>query len=131
MRSRKYVAAISLFLALGLAACSDNASERSADAAEIEVVNVAFKPATLRVSAGTELTWINLDQGVRHTATSGMPGDGGVPGVREGAKAQPDGIFDGDLPDASSSFSFTFEEPGAYAYFCRVHPSMTGEVVVE
>ncbi|MFN2526176.1 MAG: cupredoxin domain-containing protein [Actinomycetota bacterium] len=129
MRPRgKYVATILVLLALGLAACSDDASR---DTAEIEVINIAFEPATLRISAGAEVTWTNLDQGVRHTATSGVPGDGGVPGLSEERAAQPDGTFDGDLPHASSSFSFAFDEAGSYAYFCRVHPSMTGEIVVE
>lgn len=93
-------------------------------------MNIAFKPASLEVSVGTEVTWTNMDDQVRHTVTSGEPGDGGVPGVSEGESARPDGTFDGDLPDAGDTFSFTFDEPGTYMYFCRVHPSMTGEVVV-
>jgi len=29
------------------------------------------------------------------------------------------------------SFSFTFEEPGTYEYYCSIHPYMTGTVIVE
>jgi plastocyanin len=29
-----------------------------------------------------------------------------------------------------SSFTLTFEEPGRYAYFCAIHPWMSGEVIV-
>ena len=108
------------------------ASESSqADGASVEVVNIAFKPATLKVLRGTDVTWVNRDAGVHHTATSGTPGDNGVPGVTEPTASKPDGAFAGDLPDAGSEFSFTFSTPGTYAYFCEIHPSMTAEVVVE
>ncbi|MGH2756691.1 MAG: plastocyanin/azurin family copper-binding protein [Actinomycetota bacterium] len=120
-------------VALLLPACST--SERSgaqSDAtAQVEVVNISYQPETLQVAIGTEVTWTNMDEGVRHTVTSGRPGDGGVPGVSEGEPPRPDGIFDGDLPDASESFGFTFDEAGTYDYFCRVHPSMTARVVVD
>ena len=98
---------------------------------EVDVVNIAFSPETLEIETGTEVVWINRDDGVHHTATSGIPGDAGVPGVSKGKPSKPDGVFDGDLPDASSRFAFTFDEPGTYAYFCRIHPSMTGEVTVK
>ena len=97
---------------------------------EVDVVNIAYSPDPLEISTGTEVTWTNQDEGVHHTVTSGLPGDNGVPGVSEGKPAKPDGLFDGDLPDAGESFSFTFEEAGTYAYFCRIHPSMTAEVIV-
>lgn len=41
-----------------------------------------------------------------------------------------DGMFDGEMDGADASYSFTFDEPCRYAYFCRVHESMTGEIVV-
>ena len=30
-----------------------------------------------------------------------------------------------------ATFSFTFDTPGTYAYHCGIHPSMTGEVIVQ
>ena len=95
------------------------------------VQNIAFKPASLKVLRGTEVTWTSADANVRHTATSGVPGKREVSGVSKGSEAKPDGVFDGDMPDAGSEFSFTFDEAGTYAYFCEVHPSMTAEIVVE
>jgi plastocyanin len=111
---------------------SDTASGQTAAGAEEEVLveNIAFKPPSIEVAAGTTVVWTNQDEAVRHTVTSGLPGDTGVPGVREPKPNEPDGRFNGDLPDAGDTFSFTFDEPGTYPYFCIVHPSMTAEVVV-
>ena len=41
-----------------------------------------------------------------------------------------DGVFDsGDLA-SGQTFSFAFDKPGTYWYFCRPHPFMRGRVVV-
>ena len=95
------------------------------------VENIAFTPESMKVLRGTEVTWTSMDEGVRHTATSGQPGTRAVAGVTEGSDANPDGVFDGDMPDAGSAFSFRFNEVGTFEYFCEIHPSMTGSIVVE
>lgn len=97
---------------------------------DVTVEHVAFAPATLRVEPGTEITWTNRDAEVVHTATSGEPGDKGVPGLDNETAPMPDGVFDGEMDGDGATYSFTFDEPGRYAYFCRVHQSMTGEIVV-
>jgi plastocyanin len=33
--------------------------------------------------------------------------------------------------DTDDSYSFTFTRPGEYAYFCSLHPHMTGKVIVK
>jgi plastocyanin len=33
--------------------------------------------------------------------------------------------------DTDDSYSFTFTTPGAYQYFCYIHPHMVGTIVVE
>jgi plastocyanin len=33
--------------------------------------------------------------------------------------------------DTDQAFSFKFQEPGSYPYFCKIHPTMTGTIVVE
>lgn len=113
-------------------ACSNapRPAPHKASGSPVEVVNISFSPASLEVERGTEVVWTNRDDGVHHTVTSGIPGDDGVPGVKKAKRARPDGVFDADLADVSSEFRFTFTEPGTFAYFCRVHPSMTGQVIV-
>jgi plastocyanin len=83
----------------------------------VTVRQFQFMPAELVVEAGTTVTWANQDQ-ILHTATSGA-----TPG-------QADGTFDGPMDGAGKSFSFTFEKPGTYPYFCSRHNSMVGKVIV-
>jgi plastocyanin len=82
-----------------------------------EITNECFLPSTLTVPVGTTVTWTN-DDSAAHTVTSGQD-------------ATPDGFFDSSLFLAGKTFSYTFDEPGEYEYFCFVHLWMKGEVVVE
>ncbi len=109
---------------------SEAAEGDTSSGEEVLLENIAFKPDSLEVAVGTEVTWKNADEGVAHTATSGKGGSNAVPGVSDGKPNKPDGLFDGDLPDAGDTFSFTFEKAGTYPYFCEIHPSMTAEITV-
>ncbi len=116
----------------GAAGSATGAAADSGDStAAIKIQSIAFKPASMKVLSGTEVTWTNNDKDVAHTATSGKPGTRAVAGVSKGSDPKPDGVFDGDLTETGSTFSFTFNEPGTFSYFCEIHPSMTGEIVVE
>ena len=79
----------------------------------IAIAGMQFQPATVRVKAGEEVTWIN-SAAIPHTVT---------------------GSEDGKLSSAKlnrgSMFSHIFEKSGTYTYFCALHPSMTGTVIVE
>ena len=82
-----------------------------------EKTNECYIPAEVTINAGETVTWSN-DDTAAHTVTSGSP-DGG-----------PDGIFDSSLFMADGEFTYTFDEPGEYPYFCMVHPWMVGTVTV-
>ena len=66
----------------------------------------------MTVAVGTTVTWTNHDD-VPHTATAS------------------DKSFDSKSLDPDASFSYTFDKPGTYSYFCAVHPFMTARVVVQ
>jgi plastocyanin len=83
----------------------------------ITISGLAFKPDSLDVVAGTEVTWTN-DESVRHTVTAGTPD---MPSV----------AFDTGLDGAGAKFRSTFREAGTYPFFCRNHPNgMRGEIRV-
>jgi plastocyanin len=79
---------------------------------EVKIDNFSFSPATLTVSPGTTVTWTNRDD-IPHTVVSD------------------DKIFKSKVLDTDEKFSYTFDKPGSYPYFCSVHPKMTGKVVVQ
>jgi plastocyanin len=86
----------------------------SQPAATVRIDNFAFEPKELDIAVGTTVTWQNADD-VPHTATS---------------KGDPQ-VFDSGPLDTDDKFSFTFSTPGTYAYYCKVHPHMTGTVIVK
>jgi plastocyanin len=84
--------------------------------AGVEIKLFGFDPTVLEVSAGTTVTWTNHDD-IDHSITSGTPPD-------------TDGTFDSEFFDQGGTYSYTFDTPGEYAYFCKRHNSMTGLVRV-
>ncbi|MDQ3878772.1 MAG: plastocyanin/azurin family copper-binding protein [Actinomycetota bacterium] len=123
-------------LALALGACASNArsgndrtSEDARASNQIEIKGIAYSPSNLSVQRGATVTWVNHDP-VAHTVTAGTPGKQGVPGVSADAPPKLTGLFDRELNAKETSFSFTFERPGVYRFFCRVHNSMQGTITV-
>ena len=78
----------------------------------VELKGFAFNPPIIRVRKGTTVTWTNRDQ-VSHTVTAS------------------DGSFRSGLLNQNQSWSFTFDKPGTYSYYCEPHPYMQGQVIVE
>jgi plastocyanin len=79
--------------------------------------NTSFQPQQIRVAPGTTVRWVNQDN-FAHTVTAGT-------------RDNPSGLFDSGNVSSGGTFSFTFQEPGTYDYFCSIHPGMNGQVVVE
>jgi plastocyanin len=96
-----------------VAATAYAAAPQSA-AVSVRIDNFSFQPRELAIAAGTTVTWQNADD-VPHTATS---------------KGEPQ-VFDSGALDTDEKFSFTFSKPGRYAYYCKVHPHMTGLITVK
>jgi len=84
---------------------------------EIFISGFAFSPASKTISAGTTIKWINKDNST-HTVTSGIPGT-------------PSGVFNSGNFGQNGEFSFTFNQAGTFKYFCNLHPSMTGTIIVQ
>jgi len=78
----------------------------------VAIDNFSFSPVSITVPVGTTLTWTNRDD-IPHTVVSD------------------DQKFKSKALDTDEKFSFTFTEPGAYSYFCSIHPKMVAKVIVE
>jgi plastocyanin len=81
---------------------------------EIGINNFTFVPGAVNVPVGTTVTWVNHDE-EPHTI------------VNRGATR----LFKSAALDTDDKFSFKFEQPGTYEYFCSVHPNMQGTIVVQ
>jgi plastocyanin len=75
------------------------------------VDNFSFAPAMAALEAGSTVTWTNHDD-VPHNIVS------------------TDHKFKSPVLDTDEQFSHTFVKPGTYKYFCSIHPTMIGQVVV-
>ena len=78
--------------------------------ASVSISGFAFDPATITISKGSTVTWVNNDA-VAHTIT--------------GAD------FDSGTLDSGKSYSHKFDSAGTFEYHCAIHPSMKGTVVVQ
>jgi len=83
---------------------------------EVTVRLFQFKPGTLEVKAGTQVTWTNQDD-IEHTVTSGTPD-------------KRDQRFGDRLPGKGQTITVEFSTSGVYPYFCERHQSMRGEIRV-
>ena len=92
--------------------CGDGVCNDGGEANEytVSVEGFAFGPDELTIQAGDTVTWTNND-GPTHTTTSD------------------DELWHGVM-NSGESFSWTFDQPGAYAYHCTPHPFMTGTIYV-
>ncbi len=81
---------------------------------QIEIDNFNFAPAMLTVTAGTKVTWTNHDD-IPHTVVSG----------------DDPRLFKSPPLDTDDAYSFIFDKPGTYTYFCSIHPKMVGTIIVK
>ena len=115
-RALPLAAAVALALGVPASAAEDgNAAQVAAIApGAVTIDNFAFAPAALTVAPGTKITWTNKDE-EPHTVVS-----------VDGGKS-----FKSPALDTDDKFSFTFDRPGTYKYFCSIHAHMVGTIVVK
>ena len=113
------IVAIAAMFALGRAvsvraslAGQGESSQDPMEEAKVTIDNFSFTPPEITVKAGTTVTWVNQDD-VPHTVASN------------------DKKFKSKALDTGDKFSFTFNDPGTYEYYCSVHPKMTAKVTVK
>ncbi len=83
-----------------------------ADTPEVKIDNFAFTPKSLTVKVGAAVTWTNRDD-IPHNVVS------------------TEKKFASSVLDTDQTFTHLFRDPGSYPYFCKIHPMMTGTIIVE
>ena len=101
--------------------CDDEPSKPAAVAemakqptsASVTIKLFQYQPGQIEVKAGTKVTWVNEDE-IFHTVTAEKSESG----------------LNGSLNGKGTNFSYTFDRPGSFAYYCDRHEHMRGEIVV-
>jgi amicyanin len=88
-------------------------AQNGAPASAVSIDNFTFTPPSLKVKAGTTITWTNKDD------------------IPHGIASSDNAFKKSQALDTDDSYSFTFTTPGTYQYFCYIHPHMVGTIVVE
>ena len=82
-----------------------------ANEVKIDIKEFMFGPKDLTVALGTKVTWVNDDE-IPHTV------------------AETHKVFRSGALDTGDSYSWVFNTPGEFEYFCALHPQMIGKIVV-
>ncbi len=82
---------------------------------EVEIQDSSFAPANVTVEVGDTVTWTQASS-LPHSVTADDGSFDSSPDCAGGGEC----LGDGDV------FSHTFDEPGEYAYYCRVHGAPGG-----
>lgn len=87
----------------------------------VSIANYAWSQPVVHVDLGEKVTWDWLGPDLAHSVTGTSPGATGWdsdPGT--------------DAPSHRAGYTFTlqFSQPGSYAFQCKLHASVRGEVVV-
>lgn len=109
-----------IILILISSGCSEDENSPASPPSDPNAVSIqsnSFNPGSRTVSVGTTIKWTNNDN-VTHTVTSGSPGNQTT-------------LFDSGNLASGQTFEFTFTQTGTFNYFCKIHPSMTAQIIVQ
>jgi len=95
----------------GVSAASAQGAAKSQEVV-VKIDNFSYMPHDTTVAAGTTVIWVNNDD-IPHTVVSTTD------------------AFKSKALDTDDKFSFKFDKPGTYEYFCSIHPKMTAKVIVQ
>jgi len=118
MKSIRFVISICIlsFLAMALSCSNDNSTSPPNNTVIIR--DNLYDPATLTVNVGRPVVWRSEGTN-QHTVTSGSP------------TVQPGVLFESGPLTNGGGFQFTFNAPGTFPYFCRIHGvAHTGTITV-
>jgi 3',5'-cyclic AMP phosphodiesterase CpdA len=77
----------------------------------VTIDNFSFTPAALTITQGATVEWTNRDDiphNIYHTGEK----------------------FHSPVLDTDQKWGYTFQERGVYTYYCKIHPKMTGQIIV-
>ncbi len=109
--------AIGVMLPLGMAEAGGGCHSASGELTSstdrtVAIAGCSFQDTVTFIEPGVRVSWVNADE-IPHTVT-GAAGSWG----------------DDSYLDRGDRIAYTFEDEGVFPYYCALHPSMVGVVVV-
>jgi plastocyanin len=92
-------------------------SQAPVSANTITIKNFAFDPQSLTFNAGSTVRWENHDNAPHRIVFIDSAG-------------RDTDVDSGVLSPSQSWSSNQFKQPGRYSYYCKIHPEMTGTLIV-
>ena len=94
--------------------------EQQVPTAYVEITKNGFVPATLQVSSGTKVIWVNKDSAPHQVSSDPYPDHTTLPGLHA------------EKPLASEqTYSYTFSKTGTWTYHDYLNPSLSATVQVK
>ena len=119
-RIRAAMGLLAVGAVVGYVGVAGAAERRAAANAEIKTTTSnTWAPSTVSVATGDTVTW-NFDGSAASHNLKGASGPAEDPAW---TAVQTDFV-------SSGQYSYTFTQPGTYAFLCQAHPAMTGSVTV-
>jgi plastocyanin len=118
-RALGVVAAVAVVAALAPACAGSDSNSSSPTtvgppprSVTVRIADGAFDPRRVEVAVGGSVTWVN-DDVTSHLVVSLTPN-----------------VIQSPLIGKAGSYTRSFSTPGEYRYYCNIHNSMKGEVIV-
>jgi plastocyanin len=116
MKTGARISALALCIVALCAATGSSAARPAGGGDEksftIAIKDFAFSPREITIPAGAKVVWRNDDEEPHKVAETNT-------------------AFTSQPLDTGGEFSYQFDTPGTYKYFCTLHPHMTGTIVVQ
>ena len=88
---------------------SQSETQQNNSTGAVSIKDFSFDSSNLTIKTGTTVVWTNEDS-APHQINSDD--------------------FDSSILNQGDSFQFNFQTAGTYDYYCSIHPSMKGKIVV-
>lgn len=98
------------------AQATDETDQAASEEVTIIMQNNTYQPLEITIPAGTTVTWVNEDSYVHN--------------VLSGTRGNPTGMIESPDIQGGETFSYTFDEPGTFEYYCSYHPGMSATITV-
>jgi plastocyanin len=99
----------------GGASQEEQAATQEAQSFVVRMQLDKYDPETITVPVGATITWSNEEEDPRNSHNV----------------IDANGAFESTLTYPGETWSFTFDTPGEYVYYCDLHEGMYGKVIVQ